>query len=91
MAISSYVNKSHTFVSMRIGAGKTICYWISAILRGGLTIIETIATGIGCASIYAEKYQPSQYFEKDFSEIAIGLIKILYITAESFVENHGVN
>ncbi|PKY33243.1 hypothetical protein RhiirB3_451987 [Rhizophagus irregularis] len=34
MAISSYVNGSHTFVLMRTGAGKTMCYWISAILRG---------------------------------------------------------
>ncbi|CAB5204054.1 unnamed protein product [Rhizophagus irregularis] len=92
MAISSYVNGSHTFVSIHTGAGKTMCYWISAILRRGLTIvisplvslidnqvIETITTGIRCASIYAGKYQPPQYFEKVFSEITIGLIKILYI------------
>ncbi|UZO26693.1 uncharacterized protein OCT59_018907 [Rhizophagus irregularis] len=100
IAISSYVNGKYTFISMRTGAGKTMCYWISAILCGGLTVvisplvsliddqvIETIAAGIGCASIYTEKHQPSQYFEKVFSEIAIGLIKILYITAESFINN----
>ncbi|CAG8646655.1 4068_t:CDS:10, partial [Funneliformis caledonium] len=50
-------------------------------------VIETIATRIGCASIYARKYQSSQYFEKVFSEIAIRLIKLLYITAESFICN----
>src|SRR5690348_17673038 len=39
MAISEYVNGNHTFVSMRTGAGKSMCYWISAIMRGGLTIV----------------------------------------------------
>ncbi|CAJ0645727.1 12480_t:CDS:2 [Entrophospora sp. SA101] len=86
MAISEYVNGNHTFVSMRTGAGKSMCYWISAIMRGGLTIvisplvsliddqvIETIAAGIGCASIY--------------TEIAVGLTKLIYVTAESFVYN----
>ncbi|GBC32971.2 DNA helicase RecQ [Rhizophagus irregularis DAOM 181602=DAOM 197198] len=100
IAISSYVNGKHTFISMHTGAGKTMCYWISAILRGGLTVlisplvsliddqvIETIAARIGCTSIYTGKHQPPQYFEKVFSEIAIGLIKILYITAESFINN----
>ncbi|CAJ0837776.1 13542_t:CDS:2, partial [Entrophospora sp. SA101] len=100
MAISEYVNGNHTFVSMRTGAGKSMCYWISAIMRGGLTIvisplvsliddqvIETIAAGIGCASIYTGEDRPREYFEKVFSEIAVGLTKLIYVTAESFVYN----
>ena len=39
MAILEYVSGKHTFISMRTGAGKTMCYWISAILRGGLTVV----------------------------------------------------
>jgi ATP-dependent DNA helicase RecQ len=38
-AILEHIKGKHTFVSMRTGAGKTMCYWISAILRGGLTIV----------------------------------------------------
>ena len=38
-AILAYTSGKHTFVSMRTGAGKTMCYWISALLRGGLTIV----------------------------------------------------
>ncbi|RGB22232.1 P-loop containing nucleoside triphosphate hydrolase protein [Rhizophagus diaphanus] len=73
MAISSYVNGSYTFVSMRTGAGKIICYWISAILREGLTIIisplvsliddqviETIAAGIG----YAKSFVGNESFTR---------------------------
>ena len=38
-AILAYISGKHTFVSMRTGAGKTMCYWISTILREGLTIV----------------------------------------------------
>ncbi|RGB26731.1 hypothetical protein C1646_770049 [Rhizophagus diaphanus] len=38
-AILEHIKGKHTFVSMRTGAEKTMCYWISAILHGGLTII----------------------------------------------------
>ncbi|CAG8643193.1 9168_t:CDS:10, partial [Ambispora gerdemannii] len=50
-------------------------------------VIETIAAGIGYASVYAGEHQPLRYFEKVFSEIAIGLTRIIYITAESFINN----
>ncbi|RGB24433.1 hypothetical protein C1646_676385 [Rhizophagus diaphanus] len=39
IAISSYINGKYTFISMRTGVGKTMCYWISAILRRGLTVV----------------------------------------------------
>ncbi|CAH1767797.1 839_t:CDS:2 [Entrophospora sp. SA101] len=96
MAISEYVNGNHTFVSMRTGAGKSMCYWISAIMRGGLTIVisplvslidDQVIAGIGCASIYTGEDRPREYFEKVFSEIAVGLTKLIYVTAESFVYN----
>ena len=39
------------------------------------------------SSIYTGEDRPREYFEKVFSEIAVGLTKLIYVTAESFVYN----
>jgi len=38
-AIIAYLNNKDTFVSMKTGEGKTLCYALSAICFAGLTII----------------------------------------------------
>jgi superfamily II DNA helicase RecQ len=38
-AINAYVSGKDTFVIMPTGSGKSLCYWASAILRPGLTVV----------------------------------------------------
>ncbi|PKY58238.1 hypothetical protein RhiirA4_285108, partial [Rhizophagus irregularis] len=38
-AIISYLNGKDTFVSMKTGGGKTLCYAISAVYFNGLIIV----------------------------------------------------
>jgi len=38
-AISAYLNGNDTFVSMKTGGGKTLCYALSAVCSEGLTIV----------------------------------------------------
>jgi hypothetical protein len=38
-AIKAYTSKKNTLVVMPTGYGKSLCFWISAILYGGLTVV----------------------------------------------------
>uniref|UniRef100_U9TP61 DNA 3'-5' helicase n=1 Tax=Rhizophagus irregularis (strain DAOM 181602 / DAOM 197198 / MUCL 43194) TaxID=747089 RepID=U9TP61_RHIID len=101
-AIITYLGGKDTFVSMKTGGGKTLCYALSAICFEGLTIVfsplkalmddqkrELISAGIPCATIYANLAQGASIQEKIFEEIACGLIKILFITPEKLTSNGG--
>ncbi|RGB23188.1 hypothetical protein C1646_677301 [Rhizophagus diaphanus] len=90
-----------TFVSMKTGGGKTLCYAIS-ICFNSLTIVfsplkalmknqkrELIKAGVPCATLYANLAQGACVQEKIFEEIACGLIKVLFVTPEKLVSNEG--
>jgi superfamily II DNA helicase RecQ len=38
-AINTYMSGQHTFVIMPTGTGKSLCYWASAALHSGLTVV----------------------------------------------------
>ncbi|CAI2186614.1 19990_t:CDS:2 [Funneliformis geosporum] len=99
-AIVNYLSGKDTFVSMKTGEGKTLCYVVSAICFDGLTIVfsplkalmkdqkrEFIKIGISCAALYANLSQGACVQEKIFEEIAYGLIKVLFVTPEKLVSN----
>ncbi|PKC11808.1 P-loop containing nucleoside triphosphate hydrolase protein, partial [Rhizophagus irregularis] len=101
-AIISYLNGKDTFVFMKTGGGKTLCYAISAVCFNGLTIVfsplkalmkdqkrELIKAGVPCATLYANLAQGACVQEKIFEEIACGLIKVLFVTPEKLVSNEG--
>ncbi|PKB99265.1 ATP-dependent DNA helicase, partial [Rhizophagus irregularis] len=101
-AIISYLNGNDTFVSIKTGGGKTLCYALSAICFKGLTIIfsplkalmedqkrELIKVGIPCATLYANLTQGTSIQEKIFEEVACGLTKVLFVTPEKLISNGG--
>ncbi|CAB4423509.1 unnamed protein product [Rhizophagus irregularis] len=101
-AIITYLGGKDTFVSMKTGRGKTLCYALSAICFEGLTIVfsplkalmddqkrELISASIPCATIYANLAQGASIQEKIFEEIACGLIKILFIMPEKLTSIRG--
>ncbi|CAB4494122.1 unnamed protein product [Rhizophagus irregularis] len=101
-AIMAYLSGKDTFVSLKTGGGKTLCYALSAICFEGLTIVfsplkalmddqkrELINAGIPCATLYANLLQGASIQEKIFEEIACGLIKILFVTPEKLASNNG--
>ncbi|CAB4410237.1 unnamed protein product [Rhizophagus irregularis] len=101
-AINAYLNGNDTFVSMKTGGGKTLCYALSAVCSEGLTIVfsplkalmedqkrELVKAGIPCAVLYANLTQGTRIQEKIFEEIASGLIKVLFVTPEKLVSNEG--
>nr|CAG8472815.1 410_t:CDS:10 [Entrophospora candida] len=99
-AIKVIHEDSDVFVSIRTGGGKTLCYWMAALLQGGLTIVfspltaliddqmvEMVHAGIPCSGLYSSTIMLPKYQEKIFAEIASGLPKILFITPEKFQKN----
>ncbi|RGB24504.1 P-loop containing nucleoside triphosphate hydrolase protein [Rhizophagus diaphanus] len=101
-AINAYLNGNDTFVSMKTGGRKTLCYALSAVCSEGLTIIfsplkalmedqkrELVKAGIPCAVLYANLTQGTRIQEKIFEKIASGLIKVLFVTSEKLVSNEG--
>ncbi|CAB4405053.1 unnamed protein product [Rhizophagus irregularis] len=95
-AIISYLNGKDTFVSMKTGGGKTLCYAISAVCFNGLIIVfsplkalmedqkrELIKAGVLCATLYANLAQGACVQEKIFEEIACGLIKVRFVIDEA--------
>ncbi|PKK62599.1 P-loop containing nucleoside triphosphate hydrolase protein, partial [Rhizophagus irregularis] len=101
-AINAYLNGNDTFVSMKTGGRKTLCYSLSAVCSKGLTIVfsplkvlmedqkrKLVKAGIPCAVLYANLTQGTRIQEKIFEEIASGLIKMLFVTPEKLVSNEG--
>ncbi|PKK69995.1 P-loop containing nucleoside triphosphate hydrolase protein, partial [Rhizophagus irregularis] len=96
-AIITYLGGKDTFVSMKTGGGKTLCYALSAICFEGLTIVFSPLKAL-MDDQKVRAYLFIQYYilylqisiqEKIFEEIACGLIKILFVTPEKLASNEG--
>ncbi|RIB08903.1 P-loop containing nucleoside triphosphate hydrolase protein [Gigaspora rosea] len=99
-SIESFISHKDTLTIIPTGGGKTLIFSIASILFYGLTVVftplksvmeyqlrELINIGIPSAYLFAATDQPVDIQKKIFSEIASGLIKVLRITPEKFIQN----
>ncbi|PKY57711.1 P-loop containing nucleoside triphosphate hydrolase protein, partial [Rhizophagus irregularis] len=99
-SIESFLSGQNTLTILRTGGGKSLIYAAASILSQALTVVftpqkslmddqvrEMVKFGIPAAMLYASSEQSPQVQEKIVSEIASGLIRILFITPEKYVKN----
>ncbi|CAG8560577.1 6014_t:CDS:2, partial [Scutellospora calospora] len=101
LVINHYaINQKDTFFLMRTGGGKSLCFILPAILFDGLTIVISSLTAlmkdqvakltileIPSAALYTSSFETKIREEKIFEEVAMGFLKILYVTPEKIEKN----
>ncbi|CAG8628225.1 12090_t:CDS:2, partial [Gigaspora rosea] len=99
-SIESFISHKDTLTIIPTGGDKTLIFSIASILFYGLTVVftllksvmecqlrELINIGIPSAYLFAATDQLVDIQKKFFSEIASGLIKVLWIAPEKFIQN----
>lgn len=97
--VESLLNRNDTVAIMPTGAGKSICFQISALLFEGVTLVISPLISLmkdqvdslrqlGIASVYINSSVSKAQLYKDLQDISAGFYKIIYIAPERLTSEY---
>ncbi|RIB12705.1 P-loop containing nucleoside triphosphate hydrolase protein [Gigaspora rosea] len=99
-SIESFLKNQDTLTILPTGTSKTLIFSIVSILTKALTVVftllkavmecqlrELVEMGISATKIYTALDQSLEEQEKIFSEIAVGITRVLWVIPEKFIES----
>lgn len=97
--VESLLNRNDTVAIMPTGAGKSICFQISALLFEGVTLVISPLISLmkdqvdslrqlGIAAVYINSSVSKAQLYKDLQDISAGFYKIIYIAPERLISEY---